>query len=96
MRTHKEGPTKLSKKPKDIPIDHIRRCLDGAARDNTFYQWLLEACDIIEALRKDQSREFYGGYAQAQTDRIASHRQRVEAEEEHIRKQGGNPVKDSK
>ena len=43
----------MSKEAKDIPIDHIRHCLDGAARDNTFYQWLLDACDIIEDLRED-------------------------------------------
>ena len=41
----------MTKEAKDIPIDHIRHCLDGAARDNTFYQWLLDACDIIEDLR---------------------------------------------
>lgn len=43
----------MSKKAKDIPIDRIRRCLDGAARDNTFYKWLLDACDIIEVLREE-------------------------------------------
>ena len=41
----------IGKEAKDIPIDRIRHCLDGAARDNTFYQWLLDACDIIEDLR---------------------------------------------
>jgi len=26
----------------------IRKCLDGASRDNFFYQLLLEACDILD------------------------------------------------
>jgi len=37
----------------ELPIEEIRRNLDGAAQDNVFYQYLLDACDIIETLRKE-------------------------------------------
>lgn len=43
----------MSKAADEFPIEVIRRCLDGANRDNCFYQYLLGACDIIEELRKE-------------------------------------------
>lgn len=33
-----------------LPINQIRRSLDGAARDNYFYQYLLDALVEIEEL----------------------------------------------
>ena len=31
-----------------IPIEQIRRCLSGATRDNMWYGYLIDACNIIE------------------------------------------------